>query len=234
MRHTYLLVAAIGVLAGASFANAQAVQLPTFRYFSVDTTVSVPDRGGVILGGVDRASSGTTSRGFGPFRNRASGSSVSSSVASVHATIIDHEELDRATLAEARRLRGADASCANASRAEGWSVRRDPVASKADFLSQHVAKQDLPKSTPVAIAATDSVSDVRARAAARQQAKLDEAAAKLASGIAAEEAGKFASARGYYEAAMRLGDDSVRSDASARLAKIALPPAKNQRVATSP
>ena len=65
MRHTFLLVAALGwFAASASSARAQAVQLPTFRYFTVDTTVSVPDRGGAVLGGVSRASSGTTSRGF--------------------------------------------------------------------------------------------------------------------------------------------------------------------------
>ena len=228
MRHTFFLLALLGIVGAASSASAQAVQLPTFNYFTVQTTVSVPDRGGAVLGGVDRASSGTTSRGFGPLRNRASGSSIGSSVASVHATIIDHEELDRATLAEARRQREGGATFAErkATMPNGLSVRTDPVAKKADFLSQHVARREAPKPAPVAVAAFDSVSDVRARAAARQQAKLDEAAAKLASGIASEQAGKYASARGYYESAIRLGDDSIRSEAAARLAKIALPAAR--------
>jgi hypothetical protein len=206
--------------------------LPTFRYFSVQTTVSVPDRGGAALGGVNRASSGTTSRGFGPLRNRASGSSIGSSTASVHATIIDHQELDAATLAEARRRREGVAGSA-AMRTEVGSAQIDHLTSKAEFLSQHIGKAEALRAPPATVASGDSISDVRARAAARQQAKLDEAAAKLASGIASEEAGKLASARGYYEAALRLGDEETRSAAAARLARIALPPAKTMRVVTS-
>ena len=80
MRHVLFFVAVMGMLGTASSARAQAVQLPTFNYFTVQTTVSVPDRGGAVLGGVNRASSGTTSRGFGPLRNRASGSSIGSSL----------------------------------------------------------------------------------------------------------------------------------------------------------
>ena len=48
----WFIVAALA--AGASPAAAQranAVQLPTFSFFSVDTTVSVPDRGSASLGG---------------------------------------------------------------------------------------------------------------------------------------------------------------------------------------
>ena len=57
-----------GMLAGlVSPAVAQlpaTVQLPSFSYFGVDTSVSVPDRGSISLGGVGRSSSGSTA--FGP------------------------------------------------------------------------------------------------------------------------------------------------------------------------
>jgi hypothetical protein len=232
MRRVLLCLARVGLVQSAAReAHAQAVQLPTFHYFTVQTTVSVPDRGGVVLGGVNRASSGSTSRGFGPLRNRASGSSIGASSASVHATIIDHAELDAEVLAEAARRRALAAPLV---KNEGWSVRDERITSKAEHLSRHVTARDEPRSAPTPIAVIDSVAAVRARAAARDQAKQAEAAAKLAAGIAAEEAGKFASARGYYEAAARLGGDEIRSEAAARLAKIALPAPKTQRVVTSP
>ena len=42
---------------------AQVVQLPTFQFFSVSTTVSVPDSGSSFLGGVKRAQYNGVSRG---------------------------------------------------------------------------------------------------------------------------------------------------------------------------
>ena len=45
----------LGIAFGSPKAQAQAVQLPTFRYFSVQTTVSVPDRGGTARLGRRRA-----------------------------------------------------------------------------------------------------------------------------------------------------------------------------------
>ena len=42
------------------------VQLPTFSFFTVQTTVSVPDSGGAFLGGIGRGADGGSSRGFGP------------------------------------------------------------------------------------------------------------------------------------------------------------------------
>jgi hypothetical protein len=84
----------------------QTVQLPTFHYFGVQTTVVVPDRGSIPLGGVTYGGSTRTrfdrvgpNYGYGQF-NETLGLSLS-------ATIIDHDEMDRAVLAEAARKRGA-------------------------------------------------------------------------------------------------------------------------------
>ncbi len=105
------------------FCHAQVtVQLPTFRVTGVSTTVVVPDRGGVFLGGVTNSSLGKSSFGSplgghlpGLQRNlgnRSFGRSTTTSNFWVGATIIDHSEIDRALLAEAdqrRKLRHAPA-----------------------------------------------------------------------------------------------------------------------------
>jgi hypothetical protein len=97
-----------GALPGAAQPPATTVQLPTFSLFTVNTTVSVPDGGGVFLGGVNRAASGRIERGMPgvPFRNRGIGSARSASGMHVTATIIDHKEMDEAILAEAAARRG--------------------------------------------------------------------------------------------------------------------------------
>src|SRR6188508_3046658 len=101
----------------ASFVSPQAfgqvVQLPTFHTFSVGTTVSIPDRGSMTLGGVDRASFGRNEFGVPGlngvpgagrlFGNRAIGSQVQSSRVNATATIMDLQELDRAVLDQAAK-----------------------------------------------------------------------------------------------------------------------------------
>src|SRR6476660_9985833 len=112
MRLLSLLVGLAGVLCSACLAQAQVgqpqvpttVQLPTFSVFTVQTTVSVPDSGGAYLGGIGRGADSSVSRS--PLRNRALGSSRVASGVSVSATIIDHEEIDRAILAAAAARRG--------------------------------------------------------------------------------------------------------------------------------
>jgi len=109
------LVAISVTLSIAGIAQSQVVQLPTFRRFTVNTTVSVPDRGTAQLGGVTTARSGSTTNsvpilGRLPglnrvFRNRGFGSESSVSRSFVKATIIDLEEMDQAVLARARAMR---------------------------------------------------------------------------------------------------------------------------------
>ena len=60
---------ALGLLAAisekvAAQQNAVTVQLPTYRFFSISTTVSVPDRGGTAMGGIGRSALGANQ--FGP------------------------------------------------------------------------------------------------------------------------------------------------------------------------
>ncbi|MFK8115441.1 MAG: hypothetical protein AB8B91_24810 [Rubripirellula sp.] len=70
------------------------VQLPSFQTFSYSGTVVVPDGGSAYLGGVRRSASGSSRRGL----SRAFGSSVRNSGASVRATIIDNDAIDRKLL----------------------------------------------------------------------------------------------------------------------------------------
>ncbi|MDO4576384.1 MAG: hypothetical protein Q4D98_14345 [Planctomycetia bacterium] len=78
----------------------QSVQLPTFQNFGTQTTVTVPDGGRAVMGGVTRANEGGTSSGVPvlPFRNRSYGNSVEASGVSVTATVHDFEAMDEALL----------------------------------------------------------------------------------------------------------------------------------------
>ncbi len=88
------------------------VQLPTFHRFGTTTTVLVPDQGSVYLGGVSRSRQGQNdfgiplSRGLPGGGNRGLSHASSAGGLSVGVTIIDHQEIDRALLAEAARRRG--------------------------------------------------------------------------------------------------------------------------------
>ena len=137
----------IVVLVGMPETSAQVVQLPSFGTFGIGTTVSVPDRGATLLGGVSRGASGSVSRGVPGlsgvpgagrlFGNRAIGSSRSVSTASVHLTIIDLEELDRETLAEAARRREARVE---RDRAAGVTILDDEQKRRAEFLNRYMGR----------------------------------------------------------------------------------------------
>jgi hypothetical protein len=107
------LIAALGCVSillaqFSSRASAQkiTVQEPSLETFGVGTTVSVPDRGRMSLGGVGR---GAASRSIsGPFRRGTSmGLSSQGSGLSVGVRVQDLAELDRATLDAAVRARKA-------------------------------------------------------------------------------------------------------------------------------
>lgn len=91
--------------AEAQVIQQQTVQLPTFHYFGVSTTVVVPTRGTIPLGGVTYGGMVRT-----PYDKVGSSFERFSAVnqLSLCATVIDHNEIDRALLAEAARRRGAN------------------------------------------------------------------------------------------------------------------------------
>jgi hypothetical protein len=204
VKRTTLAAALLGALM-ASSAFAQAVQLPTFQFFSVQTTVSVPDRGGAYLGGVSRAASGRVSRGVPLLgkvpgvgrlgRNDAIGSVTATSGVGISATIIDHEELDKATLAEAARLRG-----------------RSGIASEDAALRGPVLSETKP---------VESVAEIRRRHAEQDAGQRQEALALLEKGRRAEAAGKTGVAKVYYEMAARRADPALQEQIAAHLTRLA-------------
>lgn len=91
----FALMTSFAVLATTASAQLPTtVQLPSFSTFSYSGSVLVPDQGGAYLGGVNRSATGLNRRGL----SRGFGSSLRNSQASVHATIIDQNEMDRQLL----------------------------------------------------------------------------------------------------------------------------------------
>ncbi len=107
---TFSLGIAVVVFAAGPL-RGQVVQLPSWRVFSVNTSVLVPDQGTAWLGGVSSGS--VSSARYGPWRRGPWGgfsstrSAMGSGTTSVSATILDHQQRDAALLAEARAARHA-------------------------------------------------------------------------------------------------------------------------------
>lgn len=110
MRPTIALAGFLtATLASAAYGQAPTtVQLPTFHFFTVQTAVSVPDRGGTTLGSLQRALEGSRARGLGKgplLGNRATSSARTGGGMSVHATIHDLAAMDEALLSAAASKR---------------------------------------------------------------------------------------------------------------------------------
>jgi hypothetical protein len=181
---------------------ATTVQLPSFSIFSVNTTVSVPDRGGMYLGGDRRARDGSTTRGFGPLANRGIGSDRAASGVTVHVAIHDLDELDKAVLADAAAKRGPI----------------DPDLAKAELIRRGVAKGA--SGSAGASQPADSVAAIRAQNAAAAEARASEAAELLAKAEAAEAEGKASVAKIYYQMVTRRNAGPLKQLAESRLAKL--------------
>lgn len=123
--------------------QASTVQLPSFSYFSVDTTVSAPDRGGMSLGGVRRSSTGSTAfgPGFGP-RSRAFGRQASASTVTVHAAVHDFDAMDQQLLEQAKRSYARSKSARPAGRSASSSAESAPTGSLAEARRQRAADVD--------------------------------------------------------------------------------------------
>ena len=179
------LVCVVGV-------GAQVVQLPTFHVFSLHTTVSVPDRGSVYLGSVDRAAMAMASRGVPglgrlpvvgrPFNQHGIVGTASSTGAQVTATIIDRQKWDAAILQVT---------------AESAPLDSD-LARHADFLTRHIARHEHRPRQQDLLTSPDSVIEIRRRnqraavAYRREAARFYEKARQL------ESEGKSGVAKIYY------------------------------------
>ena len=203
MRTCLLAIAALGLsCVGTERAEAQqgapatTVQLPTFNFFTVSTSVSVPDRGGVALGGVNRSSSGSNAFGppLGP-KNRSIGVSNSASTMSVHVQIHDLRELDRQVLGHAAGL-------------------PQPALNPKALAQVAEARQS------TAGQGAASIAEIRAAKAAEHQEEFADAVKYIEKGQAAQVAGKDNVARLYYETAARRCSGELREQVLQRIAML--------------
>lgn len=218
-------LACLGTLLIAASLSAQlaqqqpvVVQQPVFEFFTTNTTVTVPDGGQALLGGVDSARFGSTSRGVPMlgklpgvgrlFNNRAIGSEVNASRNSVRARIIDLREMDEAILGSGASSSGAYPAIVRNAQGGFEPVQRqnDATVKAARFLSHNVgrrggAQPSASSSQPVEPAVPVS----RARAL-------------LAKGDAALAAGKIELATRYFRAAERIADE-MEAPGAARVTK---------------
>jgi len=216
---------ALGMLfAGSAWGQDTRVQLPTWHQSGVRTTVMVPDRGSVYMGGIKRASGGRTTRGVPVlgkipgagrlFNNHGLSSSRGTSSYRVHATIIDLQEMDRRVLAQAAARRTRYAT--------------QPIRNQyADYLSRNVARRphyaETRRSPTEVLRAVPSVADVRRQNALAAVQRDKEAVFFFAKGKAAVEANKPNVAKIYFKMAAKRAKGDFRRQVLAQLNAIEHP-----------
>jgi len=194
------------------------LQLPTFTFASVGTTVMVPDGGSTFLGGINRAADGRSESGLPGialpgFQNRGIGQDRSASSFWATVKIHDFDAMDQALLntpspdgfartypSMSRGLSETPAAFASRSwqrnavnLAGNWRVEPDPPA-------------------PVNDAAVEQANRV-----ARQAIRADEADSFFARGQQAEADGKPNVAKIYYQMAARRATGDLKQQVQARL-----------------
>lgn len=182
-------LSALLVLPGwCAIASGQSVQLPTFHQFSASSTIVVPDRGSVLLGGVNRSASGSNQFGGLP-GSWSLGNAASASGVSVSVQIHDFEAMDRALLEEAARRHGRQ------------MAKRDP--------------QRFPTAVDLPSDASFSVAEIRRRRSA-DRPTADEVEPLLELARQAEQRGNPGAARVYLQMATRKSSGAIREKALAK------------------
>lgn len=213
LHRAFAVMLATGAVAGAQ-QPATTVQLPTFSQFTVRTTVSIPDGGSALLGGLDRGFESTTSRGIGPLGSRGSSSGRAASGVSALATIVDHAELDRAILAAAASRRTSVATVGKAREIEA------AVPTNRLTVPQLGVVRD-PAALPGSVAA---IRQAQAAEDLQRSAMVDNYWKQASE---AEAAGKPAVAKVYYQWIARHGSGNLSQQAAARLAALGTPRPEN-------
>ena len=222
VRLACLALGLLGVAAGEVLAQpGLTVQLPTRKSFSVGTTVSVPDRGQVLLGGINRSSTGRNEFGVPMlgkvpylnrlFNNRSIGGSLSSS--NVHATVFIHdfEAMEEDLLSRptsTRRLSSLGPRRPRSSAIAGGLQPRNPALGVSWKLSSPASSPDRP---------TMSLADAQARRTRRQAERAEEALEFFQRGQQAEAAGKANVARIYYQMVARRASGQLKQRVLAKL-----------------
>lgn len=90
VRCCFLTALFFGIAISADFASAQVIQLPTVSSFSVNTTVSVPDGGTLVIAGASTSATSSSRSGL----SRGTGRSVAPVGVSVSPTLILQSEVE--------------------------------------------------------------------------------------------------------------------------------------------
>ncbi|HKD36789.1 MAG TPA: hypothetical protein VKB78_08305 [Pirellulales bacterium] len=213
------------------------VQLPTFNFFTVATTVEVPDSGGGVLGGTGiaisgRVETGIPGLGFRPFDNVATGGVCGASGASIHAEIQDLDEMDRALLA------GGGGNVADNTSPDSIAIQKLPVMLRPLARNaKGISSSREPSPLLGDAAGSQSVADMR-----RQQAAADAVAETQTQGEAQrlfdqagdlQAAGKPGVAKVYYRMAARRATGDLKDRAIAALRELSQQPTTSSVQASS-
>lgn len=179
--------------------GATSVQLPTFNFFTVSTSVEVPDGGEAFLGGTSSSATGSSQRGIPglgsrPFTNSASGSTGHGGGMSVRATIHDFDAMDKALLGK-------------------------------DFCTSNAISESGDRQPSPSVLATDSAGGSSLAEIRRQQSTADATAAQevrqlIDQGRAYEAAGKPGLAKIQYRMAAHRATGALQQQALAELQRL--------------
>jgi len=201
--------------------RAGAIQLPTFRFFGMSTTVEVPDGGGASLGGNNSSASGRSERGIPglggrPFENVATGSANRGGSMGATATIHDMAAMDR-------RLLGTDDAAASSAR----PTANDLARQKLPVMLRHAAteraaaeKTDIASRLTVDAAGGASIAEIRREQSAEDAAVNAEAARLLDEGKQIAASGKPGVARVYYQMAWRRATGDLKKQIVAEISSL--------------
>jgi len=236
-----LLRSGLAALAVTAFAIAQSaaqqnitVQLPTFNATTVQTTVSVPDGGTALLGGISRASEGSVTRGVPMlskvpgasrlFKNRGIGRDVGLSQMTVTPRIIilEEEELRQTGFSYDTLSPLSQTPAAARPLAVAGAIATDPeVAGQADFLARNIARHPAPSRDIAQAPGLPSVEEVKRQNELAKARRSSEAEEFFAKGQRAEAEGKAGVAKVWYEMAARRADGELQQEVAERLAILA-------------
>ncbi len=182
------------------------VQLPTFSFFTVQTSVLVPDSGAAYLGGITRSQLGSRYRGTpfakGPIPgSRGFNNTVQTGGMSVHATIIDHSEIDVAVLEAALESRGV------------------PVEiSLQEYAAAHLAAERAVKNPVADLRGATSLAEIKQAQQSAAESHEAEARELFAKAAAYEEKNQPGLAKIYYRMVVTRATGDLRSESLARIA----------------
>jgi hypothetical protein len=221
-----VFLATLSLLTSWGYAQ-KAIQLPTFSFTTVNTTVTAPDGGTVLLGGINRLAEGSTERGvplLGKvpglgrlFRNKGIGRNVSASTMTVVPRIIILEEEEEKQVGRVLAARRAGA----AAPVPPLGAVNDLYRRRAAYLKEVAAQKALPdyrREEPLAQADPYAkVEDVRRKNEIAAQTRSREAVDYYERGQSAEAEGKDGAARVYYAMAAKRAKGQFKEEIETRL-----------------